>query len=347
MSLLLHLLLLLVPKDRLFPVETAPPPVYVEVRPPQPLERELDLPIREELEQPREKPAERLAEKDQVVEQETAPEGQDTEDLERVVRAPEPAPKMPQPSPPQPEPRPEKPQVEDVEEPRPETVEGWQRPKAEPSPELPDLETLLPDPDELDERVTEQLAHTAMFAGLFRENAARALLLPRRRPDQRTPLWAQRLKSQNLLAAVRQYPSFPIVLETYRQALSDIFDIQALRGLLRDIQSRKLRVDEVETRSASPFARSLVFAYVAAYIYEQDSPLAERKAQALTLDPESTTALWLSGMAAEEAGELEQALAYWQKAEPLLAATPTRSSSSRMPSPSMYSKLMLVVFGSR
>ena len=142
LSLLLHLLLLLVPKDRLFPVETAPPPVYVEVRPPQQLERELDLPIREELEQPREKPAERLAEKDQVVEQETAPEGQDTEDLERVVRAPEPAPKMPQPSPPQPEPQPEKPQVEKVEEPRPETVEGWQRPQAKPSPKLPDLETL-------------------------------------------------------------------------------------------------------------------------------------------------------------------------------------------------------------
>ena len=142
LSLLLHLLLLLVPKERLFPVEIAPPPVYVEVRPPQPLERELDLPIREELEKPREKPAERLAEKDQVVEQETAPEGQDTEDLERVVRAPEPVPKTPQPSPPQPEPQPEKPQVEDVEEPRPETIEGWQRPKAEPSPELPDLETL-------------------------------------------------------------------------------------------------------------------------------------------------------------------------------------------------------------
>jgi periplasmic protein TonB len=145
LSLLLHLLLLLVPKDRLFPVEIAPPPVYVEVRPPQQLERELDLPIREELEKPREKPAERLAEKDQVVEQETAPEGQDTEDLERVVRAPEPVPQVPQvppPSPPQPESQPEKPQVEDVEKPRPETVEGWQRPKAEPPAELPDLETL-------------------------------------------------------------------------------------------------------------------------------------------------------------------------------------------------------------
>ena len=150
--------------------------------------------------------------------------------------------------------------------------------------DLPTLDTLLPDPDELQEQVTEQLAHTAMFAGLFRENAARSLLLPRRRPEQRTPLWAQRLKSQNLLAAVRQYPSFPIVLETYRQALSDIFDIAALRDLLHAIQGGRVKVHEVETPSASPFARSLVFAYVAAYIYEQDSPLAERKAQALTLD---------------------------------------------------------------
>jgi ATP-dependent Lhr-like helicase len=150
--------------------------------------------------------------------------------------------------------------------------------------ELPETDDLLPDPDEIEELVTDQLAHTAMFAGLFRENAARALLLPRRRANQRTPLWAQRLKSQNLLASVRKYANFPIVLETYRQALSDVFDLAALKQLLTDIRSRRVRVDDVETRSASPFARSLVFAYVAAYIYEQDAPLAERKAQALTLD---------------------------------------------------------------
>ena len=150
--------------------------------------------------------------------------------------------------------------------------------------ELPEIEALLPDPEEVEELVTDQLSRTALFAGLFRENAARSLLLPRRRAEQRTPLWAQRLKSQNLLAAVRRYPSFPIVLETYRQALSDIFDIAALRELLRAIHTRQVRVHEVETASASPFARSLVFAYVAAYIYEQDAPLAERKAQALTLD---------------------------------------------------------------
>ncbi len=150
--------------------------------------------------------------------------------------------------------------------------------------ELPALETLLPDPDQVEELITEQMAGTALFAGLFRENAARALLLPRRRAQGRNPLWAQRLKSQQLLAVAQQFPSFPIVLETYRQALQDVFDLEGLKQLLSDIRSRRVRVVEAETRSASPFARSLVFAYVAAYLYEGDSPLAERKAQALTLD---------------------------------------------------------------
>ena len=150
--------------------------------------------------------------------------------------------------------------------------------------ELPALETLLPDPDEVVERVTDQLAATSLFAGLFRENAVRSLLLRRRRPGQRSPLWAQRLKAQNLLATVRSYPDFPIVVETYRQALADVFDLDGLKSLLADIRSRAVTVEDVETRSASPFARSLVFAYVAAYLYEQDAPLAERKAQALTLD---------------------------------------------------------------
>jgi protein TonB len=142
LSLLLHLLLLLVPKDRLFPVEVAPPPVYVEVRPPQPLDRELDLPIREELEKPREKPAERLAEKDQVVEKETAPEGQDTEDREPVVQAPQPVPRPQPPTPPQPEPRPEKPKADESDQTLAETLEGWKQKKTEPPPKLPDLETL-------------------------------------------------------------------------------------------------------------------------------------------------------------------------------------------------------------
>ncbi len=149
---------------------------------------------------------------------------------------------------------------------------------------LPELAGLLPEPEDVEDLVTEQLADTALFAGLFRENAVRSLLMPRRSGKGRQPLWAQRLKAQQLLAAVRRYPAFPIVLETYRQALGDVFDLPALRDLLTDVRARRVRVHEVETPSASPFARSLVFAYVAAYIYEQDSPLAERKAQALTLD---------------------------------------------------------------
>jgi protein TonB len=142
LSLLLHLLLLLVPKDRLFPAEMAPPPVYVEVRPPQPLDRELDLPIREELEKPREKPAKRLAEKDQVVEKETAPEGQDSEDREPVVQAPQPVPRPQPPIPPQPEPRPEKPKSDESDQTLAETPQGWKRKSPEPSPEVPDLQTL-------------------------------------------------------------------------------------------------------------------------------------------------------------------------------------------------------------
>ncbi len=152
------------------------------------------------------------------------------------------------------------------------------------SDELPPLEALLPDPDEVEELVTEQLPDTALFAGLFRENAARALLTPRRSGRGRRPLWAQRLKAQQLLATVQRYPSFPIVLETYRQVLSDVFDMAALRQLMADIRSRRVRVHEAETRSPSPFARALVFAYVAAFMYESDVPLAERRVQALALD---------------------------------------------------------------
>jgi ATP-dependent Lhr-like helicase len=152
--------------------------------------------------------------------------------------------------------------------------------------DLPGLVELIPDADEVEERVTKQLADTALFAALFRENAVRSLLMPRQSAKGRQPLWAQRLKAQGLLAAVRRYPSFPILLETYRQALGDQFDLPGLKEVLRGIQSRAIRVHEVETQRASPFARSLVFAYVAAYIYEQDAPLAERRAQALTLDRE-------------------------------------------------------------
>ncbi|HUP25661.1 MAG TPA: DEAD/DEAH box helicase [Thermoanaerobaculia bacterium] len=150
--------------------------------------------------------------------------------------------------------------------------------------ELPSIGELMPGPEEVEDLVVEQLGDSALFASRFRENAARALLLPRRRARGRTPLWQQRLRAKNLLAAVRRFADFPIVLETYRECLRDVFDVPALVELLRGIQRREVRVEEVETASASPFARSLVFAYVAQYLYEQDAPLAERRAQALTLD---------------------------------------------------------------
>ncbi|MGZ3427704.1 MAG: Lhr family ATP-dependent helicase, partial [Polyangia bacterium] len=148
----------------------------------------------------------------------------------------------------------------------------------------PERALLVPEPDEVEELVLRELARSALFATHFRENAGRALLLPRNRPGKRTPLWSQRLKSQNLLAVALQHPAFPIVLETFREVLHDVFDVPALIELLGKIRRRQVRVVEVETPRASPFARSLAFAYVAAYLYEGDAPLAERKAQALTLD---------------------------------------------------------------
>ncbi len=152
--------------------------------------------------------------------------------------------------------------------------------------ETPAEETLLLDPDEIEEVLTGALGSSALFAARFRENAARALLLPRRRPGQRTPLWMQRQKSADLLSVASRYGSFPILLETYREVLRDVFDLPALREVLGGIRSRQLRVVSVETRAASPFAQGLVFDYVASYLYEGDAPLAERRAQALTLDRE-------------------------------------------------------------
>ncbi|GIW12848.1 MAG: DEAD/DEAH box helicase [Tepidiforma sp.] len=148
----------------------------------------------------------------------------------------------------------------------------------------PPVEVLLPPSDEVEELVIERLGGTALFAGRFRENAARALLLPRRRPGARTPLWLQRQRAADLLAVASKYGSFPIVLETYRECLQDVFDLPALQQLLSGIERREVEVREAVVRDASPFARSLVFEYIAAYMYEGDAPLAERKAQALTLD---------------------------------------------------------------
>jgi ATP-dependent Lhr-like helicase len=150
----------------------------------------------------------------------------------------------------------------------------------------PSLSELLVAPDEVEELVVQEVGQSALFGARFRENAARALLIPRRRPGQRTPLWQQRLKAQSLLQVARRYPAFPIVLETYRECLQDVFDLPALRGLLHRISTRQLDVVEVETPSASPFAASLLFDYVATYMYEDDTPPAERRAQALSLDRE-------------------------------------------------------------
>ncbi len=145
-------------------------------------------------------------------------------------------------------------------------------------------ELLLPEPDDVDDLVIGRLPSTSLFASKFRENAARALLLPRRRPGERTPLWQQRQRAADLLEVASGYPSFPILLETTRECVRDIFDVPALREVLGDIRSRKLRVVPVETRRASPFAQSLLFGWIAAYMYEGDAPLAERRAAALALD---------------------------------------------------------------
>ncbi len=150
--------------------------------------------------------------------------------------------------------------------------------------EPPGLDLLVPESADVEEQVVRELASSPLFAAQFRENAARALLLPRRRPGARTPLFAQRLRSQKLMEIALQYPSFPVVMETFRACLQDVFDLPALRDVLGAIERREIRVHEAESPSASPFARSLVFAYVAAYLYEGDSPAAERRAQALSLD---------------------------------------------------------------
>ena len=142
----------------------------------------------------------------------------------------------------------------------------------------------LLDPDEVEELVTAELGSSALFASRFRECAARALLLPRRQPGRRSPLWQQRQRSAQLLAVASGYGSFPIVLETMRECLQDVFDVPALIGLMRDLSGRRVRLVEVETPAASPFARSLLFRYVGAFMYEGDAPLAERRAQALALD---------------------------------------------------------------
>ena len=143
---------------------------------------------------------------------------------------------------------------------------------------------VLLEPDEVQDAVVAELGGSALFGARFRENAARALLIPRAYPGRRTPLWQQRLKSQSLLEVARRYSDFPIVLETYRECLRDVLDVSGLEELLRGLHTRELSLVEVETPTASPFASSLLFDYVATYMYEGDTPNAERRAAALSLD---------------------------------------------------------------
>ncbi len=145
-------------------------------------------------------------------------------------------------------------------------------------------EALFPDADAVEDQVVAAVGGSALFAARFRENAGRALLLPRRRPGSRTPLWQQRQRSADLLGVASKYGSFPILVETYRECLADVFDVPALREVLRGIARREIAVHRVETPRATPMASSLLFDYVAAYMYEGDAPLAERRAQALALD---------------------------------------------------------------
>jgi len=155
---------------------------------------------------------------------------------------------------------------------------------------LPDSDAVLQtedfilSPAELKELVLRQLGSTSLFAAKFREAASRALLLPKRRPGMRAPLWQQRKRSADLLAVASRFPSFPIILETYRECIRDVFDLPAVSGILSKIQRGEIRVTRMESDKPSPFAAALLFSYIANYIYEGDAPLAERRAQALSID---------------------------------------------------------------
>ncbi len=151
--------------------------------------------------------------------------------------------------------------------------------------EPPGADLVAFEPDEISAMVEEAVGTSAMFASRFRECAARALLLPRRNPGKRSPLWQQRQRSAQLLDVARDFADFPITLEAARECLQDVFDLPGLVGLMREIAGRKVRLVEVETKTPSPFARSLLFGYVGAFLYEGDAPLAERRAAALALDP--------------------------------------------------------------
>ncbi|WP_045256300.1 ATP-dependent helicase [Microbacterium hydrocarbonoxydans] len=151
--------------------------------------------------------------------------------------------------------------------------------------EPPGAELFVFDPDELEQLVTEEVGGSALFASRFRECAARSLLMPRMNPNKRTPLWQQRQRSAQLLEVARRHPTFPVILETLREVLQDVYDLPSLRRLAMSIADRRIRLVETEPAQPSPFARDLLFGYVGAFMYEGDSPLAERRAAALSVDP--------------------------------------------------------------
>ncbi|MER7796552.1 ATP-dependent helicase [Microbacterium sp. NPDC096154] len=151
--------------------------------------------------------------------------------------------------------------------------------------EPPGAELFVFDPDELERIVTDEVGGSALFASRFRECAARALLMPRQNPGKRSPLWQQRQRSAQLLEVARRHPTFPIILETLREVLQDVYDLPALLRIARSIGERRIRLIETEPSQPSPYARDLLFGYVGAFMYEGDSPLAERRAAALSVDP--------------------------------------------------------------
>lgn len=157
--------------------------------------------------------------------------------------------------------------------------------------EPPSAELFFPHSSEVEDLIVSHLSSTALFAGRFRENAARALLLPRKHPAKRSPLWAQRKRASDLLGVAAKFREFPIILETYRECLRDVFDVPALIEVLRSVEAQTIRVFTVDTKRPSPFAASLLFDYIANFVYNGDAPLAERRAQVLSLDHSQLRAL--------------------------------------------------------
>jgi len=180
---------------------------------------------------------------------------------------------------------------------------------------------LLPDPEEIEDLLLERLVDSALFRGCFRENAARALVLPRNKPGRRTPLWAQRVRASHLLAAVRGWPEFPLLVETVREVLQDVLDVPGLVELLRGVRAGAVRVDEVNPRGPSPLARALAWRWTSEWIYQLDGPAAERRANALTVDRELLREVlgepdWVGlldpAVVAEVAAELQGLGAEWR-----------------------------------